>query len=441
MRSVQQIHEVGIPETKNPVRKKAVTRYLLAALYVLPVMTYTTGILQIVATAGILLILLALFFYDEFYLALPILIFFYMQLILPGGIVLFRIYSLLLILKVLKKPIPLDRGALLPFLVITLYCVIWIFPQSIRLAVFIIFDVVFLLYYIRVYLASRGNFRRFFRFYALAALSASAFGLLRMTGQLNTAVFVDGKWVFVTRFIATYNDPNYMGFFFNIAIFSLIALPLFRNQHVQRGLIGLMYLALIATLSTTAILCNAGGIFLYLILTRRINLKTAVIVLMLSQLILFSYNMALQRPIPLLSNAALKVKSRIVEMDQRNLSSFSSERSDIWEAHLSYYKNQSNVKIFFGGNVITAYLYDESKFETVSHQELIDMLLNFGLVGTGAMMFSFLVRSGKILRNLIRKKQENEEEVAMLLMKYVWIFYAFGLTMFPGWMFFFFFFL
>ena len=132
MRSVQQIHEVGIPETKNPVRKKAVTRYLLAALYVLPVMTYTTGILQIVATAGILLILLALFFYDEFYLALPILIFFYMQLILPGGIVLFRIYSLLLILKVLKKPIPLDRGALLPFLVIMLYCVIWIFPQSSR---------------------------------------------------------------------------------------------------------------------------------------------------------------------------------------------------------------------------------------------------------------------------------------------------------------------
>lgn len=419
----------------------ATSKYLLAVLYILPVLTYTTGMVQLMAVAMMFFIMMWLFFYDEFYLVLPILLFFYMQLILPGGIALFRIYSLFLILKMMKRPFPRDLSSLLPFLVITLYSVLWIFHHSIRLAVFIIFDVLFLLYYVKGFLRNKENFRYFFKFYVLAALSASAFGLLRMTGQLNTAVFVDGRWVYVTRFIATYNDPNYMGFFFNVAIFSLISMRLFRRRYVQRMMLLLMYLALIATLSTTAILCNGGGIFLYLILTKKINLKTAVTVLVLSQLILFSYNTALKQPIPVLSNAAMKVKSKIMEMDQGNLSSFSSQRTDIWETHLAYFNHQSNGKIFFGGNVITAYLYDEAKFETVSHQEFLDMLLNFGLIGTTVMVFSFLARSSKILRSLIQKKQEDEEAVAILLMKYVWIFYAFGLTMFPGWMFYLFFFL
>lgn len=437
----QEISDVVKGEGNSPTPGKSPGKYLLAALYILPLLTYTSGLLQVMAMVMILFILMILFFYDDFYLALPILIFFYMQLILPGGIVLFRVYSLLLILKVLKKPIALDLNSLLPFLVITLFCVVCIFPHNIRLGLFIIFDVIFLLYYIKVYLSQKKKFLRFFKYYVLAALSASAFGLLRMTGQLDTAVYVDGNWVFVTRFIATYNDPNYMGFFFNIAIFCLMALPLFRRPHIKWILLGLLYLALIATLSTTAILCNIGGGFIYLILSGKINLKTAVSVLLISQLILFTYNMALERSIPVISNAAMKVKSRILEMDQGNFSSFSSERSDIWEAHLHKFRNQSNLKVFFGGNVITAYIYDETEFETVSHQELIDMLLNFGLLGTGIMMFSFFGRSAKVLRRLLRKKQDDEEEVAILLIKYVWIFYAFGLTMFPGWMFYLFFFL
>ncbi len=420
---------------------RGLARPLLIMFYVLPVFTYTSGLIETMALGLMPIILVFLFFYDEYYLALPILLFFYMQLVLPGGIVLFRVYSLLLLLKVIKKAIPLDLTSLLPFLVITLYSVVAIFPHSIRLAVFLIFDMIFLLYYIRSYLMNRERFRSFFRYYVLAALAATVFGLLRMAGQLSTAVFVDGQWVYVTRFIATYNDPNYLGFFYNIAIFSLISLRLFRRVWLQRLLLAIMYLALIATLSTTAILCNVGGIVLFLLLTKRITLKTVVTLALLSQGVLFLYNAALTRPIFLLSDAALKVKSKLMEVDLGNFSSFSSQRTDLWADHLEYFREQSNFRMFFGGNVINAYVLDESTFSAVSHQEFIDMLLNFGLLGTMIMILAFLIRSGRILRSLYHKKQNGGEEVAVLLMKYVWVFYAFGLTMFPGWMFFLFFFL
>lgn len=421
------------------IKNKDLSKYLLAMVYVMPIFTYKEGLVQMLASTVILMALLILFFYDDFYLALPILIFFYIQLVLPGGIALFRVYSILFILKAISVKIKIDIPTLFPLIIITLYSAFAIVPINLRTAVFIIFDMVFLILYVKICLSNKEKFSSFFKFYIIAALVATAFGALRMTGQLNTAVYVDGKWVYITRFIATYNDPNYLGFFFNIAIFAAISLKIFKSKKVQNLFLIILYFALIATLSTTAILCNVLGIFIYLILSKKINLKTATVVMLIILIITLAYNTALSRPVPLLSDAAMKMKSKVSELEDQNLSSFTSQRTDIWEKHLKVFWNQSNLKILLGGNVITSYVYDTTKFKTVSHQEIIDMLLNFGLLGTLAMLLSYFANALKILFNLVQNR--NEQDVMRLMIKYVWIFYAFGLTMFPGWMFYLFFFI
>lgn len=415
------------------------SRHLLTVIYILPVFTCKEGLVQAIATSIVLIALALLFFSDDFYLALPIMIFFYMYLILPGGIALFRIYSILLVIKVLRKRVYFNIEDLFPFAVITFYSVYAIIPINAKLAVFIVFDVVFLILYVRTYMIGGRCFHSFFRFYLVAAIASTVFGILRMTGQINTAVYIDGEWIYITRFIATYNDPNYLGFFFNIAIFAAISMKLFSNRMLQLLITAILYVALIATLSTTAIICNTFGIIIYLVVSKKVNLKTIGIIMLIMAVLAFSYQTALERDIPILSDAAMKIKSRIIELDDYNISSFTSQRTDIWEDHLKGYLKQSNLKMLIGGNVITGYVYDSSKYKTVSHQEFIDMLLNFGFIGSIIMMSAFFSGVFRTIRRL--RSGRNDQDVLKVMIKYTWLFYALGLTMFPGWMFYLFFFL
>lgn len=420
-------------------KEVGISKYLIAIIYIVPILTYKEGFMQMVAATIVFAAMGLLFFTDEFYSVLPILLFFYNLLVLPGGIVLFRVYSILMFVKLLKQKIHIDLKILFPFAVITLYSVFTIVPLNIRLAVFIIFDIVFLILYIKAYLYNKNHFDRFFRLYVIAALSATVFGVLRMTGQINTAIYVDGSWVYINRFIATYNDPNYLGFFFNIAIFAAISLKPFQNRVIQLGIIGVLYLALIATLSTTAILCNAFGIFIYLITAKKINLKSASIVAFSIIILVASYQIALYREIPVLTDAAVKVKSRINELDESNMSSFTTQRTDIWERHMESYFEQSVFMMLFGGNAVNSYICDETKYKTASHQEFIDMLLNFGIVGTLIMLAYYFLSVLEAFRRLTTNG--SNQDVMRIMVKYVWFFYALGLTMFPGWMFYIFFFL
>lgn len=426
-------------DLQAPTDRSIYNKFFLIIAYVAPVLTFKEGTVQTIATLIVLSALLMLFFTDDFYLLLPPLIFFYVYLILPGGVALFRVYSILMIIKVLNKKINIDLKTFLPFAVIVLHSVFIIMPVNIKLAVFVIFDMVFLILYSRVYLSNIVCFDMFFRLYVISAVFATIFGVLRIPSQINTAVLVDGNWVYITRFIATYNDPNYLGFFLNIAIFAALILKLFPNRLFQYAVTIILYLALIATLSTTAILCNCLGVAIYLVISKKINFKTIIVVIIIIIILVFLYQIALERDVPVLSDAAMKIKSRFIEIEDKDSSSFTTNRSDIWDLHMKYYFKQSYIKMLLGGNLINNYVYDMQKFDTMSHQELIDMLLNFGLIGTTVIMLSFLAGVLKIIGSL--QLRIEGRDILMLTIKFTWFFYALGLTLFPGWMFYLFFFI
>ncbi len=419
--------------------KPGFSKYLLLVIYFMSIFTFKEGTVQLIAIGIILLCMGILIFYDEFYLVLPILIFFYMYLSIPGGVSLFRIYTILFIIKAINKKIDMDLLFVPPLLVIALYSIFVLFPIDLQMALFIIFDMVFIMLYIKTSLLEKDMFDSFFKYYVLAAICTTVFGFLRMALQWKTAVYIEGEWIYVTRFIATYNDPNYLGFFYNVAIFAAVSLNMFRNFAAKFCVIIILYSALIATLSITALICNVIGIFIYLLLAKKINIKTLIAIAIGIQLSVFGYHYALENPIEGITDAAYKVESKLNDLKDKDMGSLTTNRSDIWEEHFDIYKNQSNLKILFGGNVVNSYMRDDNKFSKVSHQDFLDMLLNLGLVGTLIMMLFYFINTKNKFLSFLRDR--SEEDIMSLLIKYIWFFYAFSLTMFPAWMFYLFFFL
>lgn len=415
-------------------------KLLLFLVYFTPIFTFSNNTLSIVAIITMMVSVLILFFTDDYVLVLPVLIFFYSQLVLPGGLVVSRIFSIVFLIKTLiTKNIRFKKRFILPLCLFLIYSLAVIGTINLRLALSIIIDILFIMIYIANYLTNKYQLTEFFKFYSIAAVSASIYGFLRASLQIKTAVQVNGTWIYVTRYLATFNDPNYFGFFLNIAIFSIISLEVFKNKLLKLFILIILYTSLLATLSTTALLCNLFGLLIFFILKKEYSFKNLSIVICISLLVIYMYNSGLYKEIPIISDASNKIQSKLGNILNNNFDEFTTNRSFLWRYDLNIFVNQPIAKILIGGNRINNYVYDEGVFLGVSHQELIDMLLNVGIIGTLILISHYIYNTGNKLFSFFKYK--NEEDLLILMLKYVWLFYAFGLTMFPAWMFYLFYFL
>ena len=412
-------------------------KLLIFIIYFVPILTLTDGILSAISVILVTISVIILFFSDDFFLVLPILIFFYSQLVLPGGLVVFRIYSILFLFKVLtSKEIRFEKKLIVPFFLISFYSLLVVSYADFRMAITIIFDILFIIIYISNFLTKKSNIIKFFRFYVFAAVASSVYGLFRSSLQLKSTILLDGNWIIINRFLATFNDPNYLGFFFNIAIFSILSIKIFTNKMVKLCLIIILYSSLLATLSTTGLLCNVVGLLVLSTLKKKGGKYLLVIIFMISFAV-YIYNFGLQKQIPIITDFSLKIQSRIMDLSNNNFNGFTSNRSALWREHLGYFWNQPIYNIFFGGNLINSRLLDKSKFIALSHQDFIDMLLCVGILGT-FILISFYIKDS-VNKLLSYYKHNAEEDLLMVMIKYVWLFYAFGFTMFPSWVFYLFF--
>lgn len=413
---------------------------LLLIIYSVPILTFFEGTLSVIAVVVVALSIVILYFEDDFFLILPILIFFYSQLVLPGGLVVFRIYSILFLLKVLMfENIRIEKRFIVPFLVITLYCITVVVFFNPRMSMSIILDMLFVVLFICYCLGRRTRLIEFFKFYSVAAISSIIYGFLGLGSQMETVVLVDGAFVHVTRFLATYEDPNYIGFFFNIAIFSIVSTEIFNSKRIRWCILLILYISLLATLSITAILCNILGLLIYMVLKKDRYLKHMILIICIFLFMISIYHLGNTKDVYILTDVSYRIQSKISELSDNNLSEFTSNRTNLWTSHANIFWNQRVGKMLFGGNYITSYGFDKSIFGGLSHQEFIDMSLNFGILGTLILMLFYIFSFAKSLRMYIIDKSEEYLLIAMI--KYVWFFYAFGLSMFPSWRFYLFFFI
>ncbi|XKE93987.1 hypothetical protein LG326_12515 [Metaplanococcus flavidus] len=423
---------------KNKRIKNTVIVFLLSLGYISALFTYFEGAFTYGASLIVLISIVLLFKEKEFYLFTPLFIFFYSQLIIPGDISVFRIYTVLFFIKIaMQTKVSLNKSLAVPLVLIIFYALLVIAFYNFRFALMTIVDTSFIVLYISVFLKGKANFNTFFKFYAYAAVLSIAYGALKLGGQITTSVYLNGAWVEISRFLGTFGDPNYFGFFTNIAIFSVLILT--NMNKVKRILILIiLYAALIASVSITAILCNGMGLLLYFLLMKGFGKK--MVILFASFLsVFFLYQLSLSGKLPILSNALIRIESMKLGVNDGAFSNLTSNRTTIWKDHLNYFADQPNFNILFGGNFITDGGFNETLFSMVSHQVFIDMLLNFGLMGTLIFICFILFKINSHFRGYYKVKHEHF--LLLILIKFIWLFYAFGLSMFPSWTFLLFFFL
>lgn len=410
---------------------------LLCMIYLAPLFLVINPSFTTISSIIIIGISIIIWGSDKFYYIFPVFILFSGELLLPGDISAYRVFSLLLFFKIILSKSPtIEKVILIPFSIIAFYCFLVIALYDYILSFIIIFDLFLMILYISIFI--RKNISIFFNYFIFATVIACIYGWFMQALNLKTFIIIDNEWVQVSRFIGTFTDPNYFGFFINIAIFAVIILNNFKYKNLKIVVLIFLYVSLLATLSVTGFICNVLMLGIYFALSKTVKIKYILTVILIGGLLFLNLDFLASTNYPAISDAAKRITSQLSLGADKDTSAVTTGRSDIWKEHIEYYLQQPIIKILFGGNFVTDAGIDP-QFNYVSHQAYIDMLLNYGLLGTLVMILFLIIMTLKFVSNYFKTK--NEEYLLLIIIKLIWIIYAFGLSMFPSWIFNLFFFL
>ena len=366
----------------------------------------------------------------DLFLVYPVMIFYYAPLGIVFGISVYRIYTIIFIAMTLirfKDKLHFQQRFLFPLLIFILYNTVVMSGYSVQIAVFSLFDVICIMLVINFYLKDFNNLKQFFGVYVIVALLSFITGVI--TNNVNSTGWnFSGDFVEISRFQATFEDANYMGFFFTVAIIALLALELF-NKRLRTVLIVILTGMILTTLSMTAILANIIIWCLYLILTKKITLKTIVICVLLVILSVIIYHYGLKhREIPVIGDLAYRIEDKLKALKIHDYATVTTDRSQLSYLHLNYFMQQGLLKQLFGGNLANTYVVNFGDIRTQAHNDYVASLLNIGIVGT-IIMFGFVV---KRLWYAVKMYINNnsKEKLFIFLCKCTWLYYLATLTTF-----------
>lgn len=371
-----------------------------------------------------------------YYILLPPLIIFYEFLVLPGGLSVLRIYSIIYLLSFLRN-FPLPNRRRMCYLIVSFLYLILMFAVgylSIRRIMFLFVDLLFMALYCDEMMNDETKLTYFGYGLVISTVVSCVAGIISSSNE-TASVYLNGTWVSNNRLIATFSDSNYLSLFINASIFMILTNTRIKSKITRAFVLALLYFLLIATASMTGIIINLICILVFLFLSHRINLKTVFIIAGISCVVLIVYNnIILKYDIPYVSDFLVRLQSK--SEASSDLDSLTSERSYYWSTHWEYFKNQGFMKQLFGGNLINAADVDGSIFSKVSHQEYLDILLCVGVFGFALIMIPNVVHTINLAISAYKEKDTVSVSAAML--KMIYFGYGVALTMFldPKFMFF-----
>lgn len=402
------------------IKKENITFVALAIIFVCSLLT---GLLpQKLLSTVILLMCVVLFSQDALFLAFPFTIFYNDMYGIVLGMSVDRLISLLLLLKfvlTIARKKELHIKYFIPLFVYLFYSLLVIANYDIRRSAVSFLDVICCVLIVSRYLRDdSNNLRNFFKVYFFVAVSAF------ITGMLSANVYMHGE---MSRFLATFEDPNYMGYFYTTGIFAIISLKLFKPWFRYVAVV-FMYVAILASLSLSAIVTNVFLWLIYLVVTKSINVKTFVICVLAIIFVFSVYNYGLLNPeTEYIGNFSSRVENAINKFTSGDLSGATTGRFGLTIDHIEYFNELPLLKKLFGGVPVNAH-HIESVFSGSAHNEYVDMLLNIGIVGTIIMLsytFSNLIKSLKQYYNT-----ENRDYLGICMIKFTWCVYCLSLTVF-----------
>lgn len=438
---------------------------VIAVLFLVAVMVAQPN-LNIIITFLIAPLMLWLFFYDEFYLLLPVFMLFTTQLLLKENMPLARFYIYLLLIKLVftKKSSKLNAVMLPALVVFFLYCGFTIMGSNLdyqnaagtlgdapgwisnlRLATRTMLDlvIVYLMAYLLIH--DKKICQRFFVVLVVAVLLSGLYGY-RAQNVMEYSLGMDantGTMLSIVRHKGSLEDPNYFGFYVNIAIVIVLSAKVLQKPYLRYPLLVALYYFLLASGSLTSLACNVAVLFFYIVLKYKKAAPIALVIL--GTLTLGAYLTATNLPVikdmTVIQNVQLRIERQIYHTEDNEVIS-TSGRTDLWEYYTNFYKKQDTLPRLFGGNIMMSSVIEPKFLEEpghASHMVYIQFLLNFGLLGTLVLLLCFIA---KACGYAYRYFKENEPIfMTFFLCSCIWLIYGASLDYFPNWIFMLFYFL
>ena len=406
-------------------------RILLSMIYFISAFT---GLISMNIVAGIIfVIMIILFFSEEFYLIFPIVLFYHSIFVIPIiNLSLFSTYLVLCLLKIMiSSKISSSKKNITILIIIMLYITLAYSSYDLKNAIILIINFIAVFCYVSKFLNNKKNVVIFFKYYVFACIASFITGIF--TGNVmryNELIDASEQFLTLTRLMGTFNDPNYMGFFFSIGFFAVVTLEIFTKRNKIILAITLLIM-IVSTMSTTAILGIILIFFVYILLRYKISLKTIVLFLTSISLAVFIFNYGLNNPnATILNTFSQRINQKFIALETNDIKTATTNRTDLARNHLEYFFSQNMSKQLFGGNVINAVAIEKNNQlnENLAHNEYVDLLLNIGIVGTVIVVGIWL---SKLKRDLsIYFKYNDSLSLSMFIIRMVFLYYCFGLTIF-----------
>lgn len=389
------------------------------------VLTALTGLVnQTILSAGVIVCCVALFLCNKLIYALPFVLFYNSFYGLVLGVSVFRAFSLLVICNAVIHSgffTKIKLGQIIVFVLYLVYLIVAMIPAvGVASGLFPILDVMAVMILVsELTKNAEALLKPTFKIYVGVCLISFFSGIVARNSI--------GDEYNYSRFMATFEDPNYMGFFFTIAIFALVVLKLF-GKRTRILLILTLYAMIFTTLSITAIVVNLAIWLVYLITTGRARIWFIPAIAVILLLVWSIYSYGLNNPgTPVLGELSARISEKLASLYTGDLGGATTGRLDLTIEHLRYYINLPILNVLFGGIPVNS-KYIHPELHNAAHNEYVDMLLNVGIVGTVIMLGYFFSR----LRSHIASYRgtKKSEELFFIIGKTIWIFYALSLTMF-----------
>ena len=373
------------------------------------------------------------------YLMYPITLFYYSYLGTVTGMSFFRVYNLLFFaVSLLLRRKKIGVGLLPMAIVYILYSLLIMYPYNQTQALFYIIIVVNLILLKNFYLDNATNVRNFWRVFVISALLSFVSGLINNNVMVDTNQVVNNELVTFSRYMGLFNDPNYMGLFYSVAVFAVVSMKLF-NKKANLIIIVVLYTMLFSTLSMTAILGNAIFWLIYLAMQKKIRPKFFVYIVLIGGVMVGLYFYSLQRrEIPVIGSLAFRINGKLAALATGDLNYVTTGRTTLSAAHWQYFISQPVLKLLFGGNLVNSFVIDLPIGKFAAHNEYVDILLNVGVLGASIIW-------GTVLLSVIQVHKRKDslldgQSSFQSIMKIILLYYAATLTMFlePRFMLFFF---
>ncbi|MBR2461214.1 MAG: hypothetical protein IKB34_08315 [Clostridia bacterium] len=409
------------------IRRSVLDGVLLCVAYFLPLLAVKD---QNVLTAVSLLYLCFFVYFafsDWFCAFYPILFFFYDYLVAPGDIVVYRVYTVIFLLRFVYihfgrgiKNLSLSRIGLALFM---LGYAAFFFVSGRAVGIGVLIDLIFMLSFICEIRESSEAFSGFCIAFVAAAAVSGAVGFF-----LDRS---DAASLLNNRYLATLNDPNYLGFYINVGIIIVFLHPFFKRLIFKLPALAVLYLVLLASESMTGVICNVLIVLfcaLSLAFMKRLKLRYMLTLVLVFVVAIQMLLLASSNDWGILTSASQRILTKLEEFASGNIEAFTTTRSLLWDINIEKFLSLSEWEVIFGGSFLSAVGRDTMFFEQTSHQEFLDVLICTGAVGLIVYLMTVVFALSGDIAKLCRDGEELDW--IRLGVKLIWLFYAFGLTMF-----------